>query len=49
MLIVSTHHPRAGNNPPAAELGKSVSMREALAILAQRRPMAKPMPKRRAC
>ena len=48
MLIASTPHPRVGNGPRAAELGKSVSMRQALATLAQRRPLAKPLPKRRA-
>jgi hypothetical protein len=49
MLIASTPHPRSHRSPPAAELGKSVSMRQALAILAQRRPHAIVLSKRRFC
>lgn len=48
MLIASTPHPRSHRSPPAAELGKSVSMRQALAHLAQRRPAAVVLRKRRA-
>ena len=48
MLIASTPHLRSHMSLPAAELGKSVSMRQALAILAQRRPQAIVLRKRRA-
>jgi hypothetical protein len=48
MLIASAPHPRARNNPLAAELGKSVSMRQAQAYLALKRPNAVVLSKRRA-
>jgi hypothetical protein len=46
MLIITSANCRIYSQ--TAETGKSVSMRQALAYLAQRRPMAKPLPKRRA-
>ena len=48
MLIASTPHPRAPQPLNRAALGKPVSMRQALAILAQRRPQAVVLRKRRA-
>ena len=48
MLIASTPHPRAPEPLNAADLGKPVSMRKALAHLAQRRPAAVVLRKRRA-
>lgn len=45
LIITSANRQRYSQT---AGTGKSVSMRQALAYLAQRRPMAKPLPKRRA-
>lgn len=47
MLIASAPHPRAPKPLNAADLGKPVSMRKALAYLRQRRPHAVSLPKRR--
>lgn len=47
MLIASTPHPRAPEPLNAADLGKPVSMRKALAFARSRKPMAKALPKRR--
>lgn len=49
MLIASTPHPRAPQPLNTPDLGKAVSMRQALAVLAQRRPAAVVLRKRRAC
>lgn len=48
MLIHSTPLARAQRYSPTPDMGKSVSMRQALAILAQRRPQAVVLCKRRA-
>ena len=49
MLIASTPLPRAPQPLNKPDLGKPVSMRQALAVLAQRRPNAVALRKRRAC
>lgn len=48
MLIASIPHPRAPQPLNLPDLGKSVSMRQALAYVRQRKPQAVALPKRRA-
>lgn len=47
MLIAQNTRAVPRGEAAGADVGKTISMRQALAHLAQRRPLAKPLPKRR--
>ena len=47
MLIAQNRHAIPRGEAEGADIGKTISMRQALAHLAQRRPMAKSLPKLR--
>lgn len=47
MLIAQNARAIPRGEAAGADIGKTISMRQALAILAQRRPLARPLPKRR--